>query len=172
MDRFAWQEHYLEKVANSSAEGGQAVEYARAHGITIGVKRARRSVGAFWTLNRRLYLNSLHHSRESALVNPRAWTLVMHEVRHLQQGPVTALSIFGELDAWQYEFRVYKRISGRQLPAMLEELLCIPLDFDRDHLGQARDLMIRFAGKGYGAGFLPLYPIHREIRYWLSGGRN
>jgi hypothetical protein len=32
--------------------------------------------------------------------------------------------------------------------------------------------MIRFAGKGYGAGFLPLYPINREIKYWLNGGQN
>ncbi len=169
MDQSAWHEQFLEKVAQSSAEGGQAAEYVRAHGIKIGIKRARKSVGAFWALNHGLYLNSLHYTRESALENPRAWTLIVHEVRHLQQGPLTALSIYGELDAWQCEFRVYKQITGGQLHAILEELLSIPLGYDRDHLRYARDLMVRFAGKGYGANFLPLYPINRGIRYWLTG---
>jgi hypothetical protein len=172
LGRSAWLEQFLEKVACSSAEGGQAVEYIRAHGINIRIKRARKGVGAFWTLNHGLYLNSLHYTRESALENPRAWTLVIHEVRHLQQGPLTALSVYGELDAWQHEFQVYKRITGRQLHATLEELLAIPLDFNREHLRYARNLMMRFAGKGYGANFLPLYPINREIKYWLNGGQN
>ena len=121
MDRSAWLGQFLEKVARSSPEGGQAVEYVGAHGINIGIKRARKSIGAFWTLNRRMYLNSVHYTRELALENPRAWTLVVHEVRHLQQGLLTALSIYGELDAWQCEFQVYKQITGGQLHAILED---------------------------------------------------
>lgn len=168
MDRHEWLEQYFEKVTQSSEEGREAVEYVRANKTEVGLKRARKNVGAFWTLTRRFYLNSLHYSQESALENPRAWTIFVHEVRHLQQGPITAISIYGELDAWQYEFRLYKRITGHELKPILEELLTLPLNFDRNNLRRARKLMTEFAGKGYAAWILPLYPITKEIKYWLT----
>src|SRR5689334_9490087 len=104
MDHSIWLEAYFEKVAACSEEGRQAVEYVKANKIRIGFKRVRKSVGAFWTLWRGFYLNSRYYTPESSLEQVRAWTLFVHEVRHLQQGPISALSIHGELDAWQYEF--------------------------------------------------------------------
>lgn len=164
-----WLEKYLEKVAQSSEEGREAVDFIRQHKTQIGIKRARKSVGAFWDLRRRLYLNAVHYTKESTLAdNPRALTLLVHEVRHLQQGAITAFSIYGELDAWQYEFRLYKKITGKPLHPMLEELLSLPLHLDRNTLSHARRLMNNFAGRGYGAWLLPLYPITKEIRYWLT----
>jgi hypothetical protein len=168
MDDSAWLEKYLEKVAGCSEEGRQAVDYVRANRTKVGLRRARKSVGAFWTLTRKFYLNSIHYTRESSLENPRAWTIFVHEVRHLQQGPITAISIYGELDAWQYEFRLYKKITGQALKPLLEELLTLPLNFDRANLRRAQGLMTKFAGKGYAAWILPLYPIHKEIRYWVT----
>ena len=88
-----WLETYCEKVAHSSTQGREAVEYVRAQKIRVGLRWARKSVGAFWTLEGRVFLNSVHYTQESALENPRAWTLFVHEVRHLQQGMLTALSI-------------------------------------------------------------------------------
>jgi hypothetical protein len=38
----------------------------------------------------------------------------------------------------------------------------------RETLKQARSLMTQIAGKGYGAFLLPLYPIHKELKYWLT----
>lgn len=166
-----WLEKYFEKVAQSSTRGQEAVEYARAQKIRVGLRRARKSVGAFWTLERRVFLNSVHYTQESALENPRAWTLFVHEVRHLQQGMLTALSIFGELDAWQVEFNLYKKITNKPVCPILEELLCLPLNMDRDNLRLARMLMMRYAGKGYGADWLPLYPLHKEIKYWVVPGK-
>ena len=163
-----WLEQYFDRIAQSSAEGRDAVDYVRTHKIKVGLMRARKAVGAFWTLNRMIYLNSRHYTRESALDNPRAWTIFVHEVRHLQQGAVTAMSIYGELDAWQYEFRLFKKVTGKELHPILEEMLSIPLNYDRENLHHARKMMIQFAGKGYGAGILPLYPITKEIRYWLT----
>ena len=125
-------------------------------------------MGAFWTLERKFFLNSVHHTQESVLENPRAWTLFVHEVRHLQQGAFTALSIYGELDAWQVEFNLYKRLTGKTLHAVLEELLSLPLNMDRGNLRHARKLMMQYAGKEYGANFLPLYPLHQEIKYWVT----
>ncbi|MFN8412762.1 MAG: hypothetical protein U0Z26_10275 [Anaerolineales bacterium] len=164
-----WLEQYFEKVAQSSDEGRQAVEYVKENNTPVRFKRARKSVGAFWTLNRRFYINSFHYSKERTLNDPRAWTLFVHEVRHLQQGPITAISVYGELDAWQYEFRLYKKITGvTTLVPALEELIGLPLNYDRKNLQRARKLMTKFAGIWYGAWILPLYPITKEIKYWLT----
>jgi len=169
MNDTEWLEKYLEKVEQSSAEGKEAVEFVRQHKTKIGIKRARKSVGAFWTLNRRFYLNAKHYTKESTLAdNPRAITIFVHEVKHLQQGAIKAISVYGELDAWQYEFRLYKRMIGRNLVPILEELLTLPLNYDRDNLRRARKLMHKFAGFWYGAWILPLYPITLEIKYWFT----
>lgn len=163
-----WLEKYFEKVAHSSEEGRGAVEFVRANRIRVGMRRARKSVGAFWQFGQRFYLNSRHYTMESALENPRAWTLFVHEVRHLQQGPLTAFSIYGELDAWQYEFRLYKKLTGKTLKPELEEMLTLPLNFERETLQRARQLMTKFAGFWYGAWVLPLYPIHQEVKFWVT----
>jgi hypothetical protein len=42
------------------------------------------------------------YSYNQPLNDPRIFTLNIHEVRHLQQGFFTALSVYGELEAWQY----------------------------------------------------------------------
>jgi len=168
MQNSVWLEKYFEKVASSSPEGREAVEYVRARKIKVGMRRARKSVGAFWTLEGKFYLNSVHYSKEATLEDPRTWTLFVHEVRHLQQGVFTAMSVYGELDAWQIEFNLYKKLTGKALPAALMELLSLPLHMDRDNLKLARDLMVQYAGKSYGANWLPLYPIHKEIKYWIT----
>ncbi|MCA1900385.1 MAG: hypothetical protein LDL50_06730, partial [Chloroflexi bacterium] len=109
-----------------------------------------------------------HYSRESALTHPGAWTLLIHEVQHLRQGFFTAFSIYGELEAWQLQFRVFKKITGATLHPALEELLSLPLNDDRQNLRRARRLMTDFAGVLYGAYLYPLYPLGDEIRYWLT----
>lgn len=168
MTQSEWQEKFLEAVSNCSSEGKEAVDYIRAHRTRIGMRRARKSVGAFWTLAKSAHLNTRHYSRETSLTNPHAWTLLIHEVRHLQQGILTAFSIYGELDAWQYQFQVLKKLTGKKLSPLAEEILSLPLDMDRKNLQCARRLMTQFAGKSYGAALLPLYPIHKEIKYWLT----
>ncbi len=171
MERSEWLEKYFEKVADSSEEGAAAVRFVRENQVRVGLKRARKSVGAFWWWGKAFYLNKVHYTEESALENPRAVTLFVHEVRHLEQGPLTAISILGELDAWQLEFRLYKKLTGRALTATLEELLSLPLSSDRMVLKRARELMTKHAGFWYGAWILPLYPIHKEIAYWVTRKR-
>ena len=171
MEYSEWLERYFEKVASSSEEGAEAVRFVREKKIRVGMKRARRSVGAFWTWTRSFYLNKLHYTMESALENPRAVALFVHEVRHLQQGILIAMSVYGELDAWQYEFRLYKKLTGKTLSPELEELLALPLGADRNTLKQAQRSMTNFAGVGYLAWLLPLYPIHKEVIYWVTRRR-
>lgn len=167
-EHFEWLENYFAKVASSSEEGAAAVRFVKENQVRVGLRRARRSVGAFWWWGKSFYLNKVHYTEESALENPRAWTLFVHEVRHLQQGALTAISIYGELDAWQLEFQLYKKLTGRTLTPNLEELLNLPLSSDRTVLKRARALMTKHAGYWYGAWILPLYPIHKEVAYWLT----
>jgi len=168
MDHSEWLEHYFQKVSESSEEGAAAVRFVKEKQVKVGMRRARKSVGAFWTLSQNFYLNSVYFTRESALENPRAWTIFVHEARHLQQGALTAISVYGELDAWQVEFRLYKKLTGKTLKPEFEELLGLPLSFDRAVLKRARQLMSAIAGFWYGAWILPLYPIHKEVSYWVT----
>lgn len=168
MNQTEWLERYFQRVSESSEEGAEAVRFVREKKIRVGMKRARRSVGAYWAWTKSFYLNKVHYTMESALENPRAVTLFVHEVRHLQQGILTAMSVYGELDAWQYEFRLYKKLTGKELKPELEELLSLPLGNDRAVLKKAQGLMTKFAGVWYLAWLLPLYPLHKEMLFWVT----
>ena len=168
MEYAVWLKQYLEKVAETSDEGRLAVDFIRTNKTKVGFKRARKSVGAFWTLPGNIHLNSIYHTHKSTLTNPRALTILIHEVRHLQQGWLTALSVYGELDAWQHEFRAYKRMIHKELHPVLEELVSLPLSWDREYLHHARNLMQSYAGNGYRIDLLPLYPLNKEFVYWAT----
>jgi hypothetical protein len=45
--------------------------------------------------------------------------------------------------------------------------MTLPLEYDRALLKKAATLMQTYAGKGYRVDLLPLYPLDREIKYWL-----
>lgn len=168
MDHQAWKENLLESVAQLGEEGRRAVGFLRARGTRIGLKRARPNVGAFWTLWGTIHLNSRYYTYETPLDNLRIKTLIIHEARHLQQGLITALSVYGELDAWQLEFGVYYRITGRYPHPAIRDLMALPLALDRKVLKEAACLMQAYAGKGYRIDLLPLFPLPLEIKYWLT----
>jgi len=168
MEHAAWLENYFARVEQSCDEGREAVEFIRSRGTRVGIKKARKSVGAFFTLTKRIYLNAHHYTYESSVESPHAWALLIHEACHLRQGVVIAMSIYGELEAWQREFRVIQKIGGKPLKPILNELLAMPLDMNRATLRRAKQIMMEHAGKGYGAEWLPLYPINQEIKYWVT----
>jgi hypothetical protein len=113
-------------------------------------------------------LNSHYYNYDTPLDDLRIKTLIIHETRHLHQGLFTALSVYGELDAWQLEFKLYHRIKGKYPHAAISELMTLPLEYNRDQLRKAAKLMQDYAGKEYRIDLLPLYPLGREIRYWLT----
>ena len=168
MEHEVWKEKLFEAVSGLGEEGGAAVDFLRARRAKIGFKIVRPNVGAFWTVFGNIRLNSHYYSYETSLDDLRIRTLIIHEARHLQQGLVTALSVYGELDAWQLEFGIYHRVKGRYPHAAIAELMQLPLGYDRPVLKKAAELMQDYAGKGYRIDLLPLYPLGREIRYWFS----
>lgn len=172
MEHTLWMENLLSSVVELGEEGRAAVEYIRTRRTKIGFRRVRSNVGAIWTPLGNIRLNSQHYSYETPLDDLRVRTLIIHEVRHLQQGIMTALSVYGELDAWQLEFGVYHRIRGRYPHPAIADLMQLPLDLDRGVLKKATGLMQAYAGRGYRADLLPLFPLNREVRYRLLGGKS
>lgn len=163
-----WVEHLLEAVTLMGAEGRTAVDFLRARRTRIGFKRARPSIGAYWTVFGNVRLNARHFTYKTPLDDLRIRTLVIHEARHLQQGLITALSVYGELDAWQLQFGIYYREKGEYPHPAIAELMTLPLEYDRAVLKKAAQLMQAYAGKGYRIDLLPLFPLHQEIKYWLT----
>jgi hypothetical protein len=167
MEHTIWKENLLEAVAQLGEEGRAAVDFVRIHKTKIGFKRVRPNVGAFWTVFGSINLNSLYYTYETSFDELRIKTLVIHEARHLQQGIITALSVYGELDAWQLEFGIYHRIKGAYPHTVIEELMSLPLKYDRPILKKAAQLMQAYAGKGYRVDLLPLFPLNKELKYWI-----
>ena len=168
MDQATWVNSLLESVVEVGEEGKAAVDFIRKRRTQIGIKKARPNVGAFWTVFGNIRLNSHYYTYETPLDDVRIKTLIIHEARHLQQGLLTALSVYGELDAWQLEFRVYHRIKGKYPHSAIAELMTLPLEYNRAVLKKAVNLMQAYAGKGYRIDLLPLYPLGREIRYLIT----
>jgi hypothetical protein len=167
LERIAWKEKILDQLADLGEEGRFAAEYLRAHKTYIGFWKARKNVGAFWTFLRTIHFNSFYYSMNMEMNNIDMLTLLIHEVKHLQQGMIRALSVYGELEAWQLQFRLYHQFSGKPMHPVIVEMMSLPLTYDRVVLRRARDLMQAYAGKGYRADLLPLFPLGKEIKYWL-----
>jgi hypothetical protein len=167
-DRQSWVSELLNELALRGTTGRESEQYLRAHKVRIGVRS--QSSGARWTLGRNIDLSPRYlHGSPGA---PYALSLVVHEIQHLKQGPLTALSIYGELEAWQAQFNFlletaggYSGIPGQV--ALIRELLQLQLGWDRFALQAARGLMRQYAGRLYRADLLPLYPLHHELMYWL-----
>jgi len=168
MEHAVWMENLLESVAQLGEEGRAAVEFLHIHKTKIGFKQVRPNIGACWTVFGNIRLNSLYYTYETPLDELRVKTLIIHEARHLQQGLMTALSVYGELDAWQLEFGIYYRIKRNYPHSAIAELMNLPLEYDRSVLKQAAYLMQTYAGKGYRVDLLPLFPLDKEIKYWFT----
>ena len=97
MEHQVWKENLLDAVTQLGEEGRAAVEFLRARRIKIGFMQVRPNVGAFWTVFGNIRLNSLYYTYETPFDELRIKTLIIHEARHLQQGLITALSVYGEV---------------------------------------------------------------------------
>lgn len=130
--------------------------------------------GAGWTVfgNITIRPENLNES-----LSPYVLSLILHEIYHIKRQTVpTRLSMQGELDAWQYQYRIYPLLNpgheigevyGRKSQQWQE--LCSLSRNSRKDLERARDLMIDIA-PGYRAYALPIYPLLQEIGYFLKRG--
>ena len=168
MESAAWKEELLDALIRLGEPGYVTAEFLRVHKTYIGFWKVRKNVGAFWTMFRTIHFNSAHYSYQTNIADVGMLTLLIHEVKHLQQGFILALSVYGELEAWQLQFRLYHQLTSKPMHPAIAELMSLPLGYDRTILKKAVTLMQAYAGKGYRVDLLPLYPLWREIRYWLT----
>ena len=168
MANLAWKKTILSKLIEKGDLGKESAEYIHANNVRMHFKKYSKSTGARWFLFQQISLNKRYYSPNGDVNDPKILSLLVHEVHHLKQGVITALSVYGELDAWQVEYRFHKEIHPVKLHPALEEILTLPLNYDRDNLRHAAMLMQDYVGKGYHIDWLPLYPVHKEIQYRLS----
>lgn len=159
----------LYNLGNCGPQGRAALDFLEAHKTRLGFHA--QSTGARWTPRGGIQLHP-RYARHAA-DDPYALSLIVHEVRHLQQGMLTALSVYGELDAWQLQFSTLNDLRGRydldpERERLIVELMALPLNWDRTALQRARSLMRAFAGKRYRIDLLPLYPLPAEMRYRIT----
>lgn len=162
-----WMDAVIVRLENAGAEGAQAIQYIRKRGIKIGFKKQSNSTAAMWDIDGNIYLNPKYYNDKDAS-DPYMISLVAHEAWHLRQGPVVALSVYGELEAWQLGFRIYQNLTNRMMHPAVLQLLEMKLGHDRAMLKRAAELMQEYSGKGYRIDLLPLYPLHKEIAWLLT----
>jgi hypothetical protein len=167
LDERVWVNLVLDNLVASSQEGASAVDFIRNRNVKISFRK-QNATGAMWSLNGNIYLNSNSFSLFTSSSDAFMLSLVAHEALHLKQGMITALSVFGELEAWQLGFRVYQSLGGKIFGSALNELMGLSISYDRDMLKRVRLLMQAHAGKGYRIDLLPLFPAWKEIRYFFT----
>ena len=164
----AWTDQVLDHLNTAGQEGAAAASFIKNRKIKIGFRK-QKSTGAMWFLNGNIYLNANNYSLSTPPTQAFMLSLVAHEALHLKQGIVTALSVYGELEAWQLGFRIYQTLGGKIVSSALNELMGLQVRYDRDMLKKVRFLMQEYAGKGYRIDLLPLFPAWKELGYFFTG---
>ncbi len=146
----------LDRLEGTGPEGRAARDFLRARRVKVGLRP--QPTGARWTLFGHIELHPNQVDNEAY-----ALSLIVHEVRHLKQGFFGALSVRGELEAWQEQFAFLKSQTGQyaaspRLNAIIEQLMTLSLD-SRADLIRARALIREYAGPNYRINWLPLYPL-------------
>ncbi len=166
-----WIDRFLTALDQCDPRGHFARQYLVDHRIRVGVHN--QPTAARWTVLGNIQLHPRYLDGEPDAAYPLS--LIVHEVQHLRQGFLVALSVFGELEAWQIQFSLLKTLTGQYhsltfYNAIIKDLQELPLILDREILTQARALMQDYAGQGYRVDLLPLYPIQKEVAFRIAAG--
>ncbi len=163
-----WFEQALATLRHLGPLGQASAEYIRQHGIRLGFSRQTHS-GASWFDWRRLrygvFLSMRYAGRKPD--NRYLCSLLAHEVKHLEQGLLRALSVRGELVAWQLQYDILTQPPAQSLSDAWQQLRALDPG-SRADLKQARVLMKEVGGPGYRIDRLPLWPLPAEVAYRLT----
>ncbi len=164
-----WLDQMLKELGHCGPQGQAALQFLIVRRVKVSLHD--QPTAARWTLAGNIQLHPRY--ADGAPDAPYPLSLIVHEVRHLQQGLFTALSVYGELEAWQAQFSLLKSLTGQynsnsQFIAILNDLMTLRLNKDRKILSRAMLLMKAYAGKGYRINMLPLYPLPEEIHFSIT----
>jgi hypothetical protein len=168
LETSAWSETVLDHLTSAGQEGAAAVSFIRNRHMKLGFRK-QKGTGAMWFIDGNIYLNANTYSLATPPTDAFMLNLIAHEALHLKQGVFTALSVYGELEAWQLGFRIYQTLGGNIFNSSLNELMGLPLNYNREMLQRVRFLMQDYAGKGYRIDLLPRYPLWKEIGHIFTG---
>lgn len=163
-----WFERALTALRDSGPVGQASAEYIRQHRIPLGFSR-QKGTAASWFDWRRLRYGVFLNADDADKQPDDAYlcSLLAHEAKHREQGVVEALSVRGELVAWQVQYDVLMQFSAEPSDHAWRELRELAPD-SRADLKRARALMKESAGPDYHIDWLPLWPLPAEVAYWLK----
>ncbi len=170
MEEAAWFEQALTALEDLEPTGRASAAFIRRRRMMLGFSR-QSTTGAAWFDWRHLrptrplggiFLNADYADGQPD--DPQLCALIAHEAEHLRQGIHEALSVRGELAAWQVHYDVLSEASAAPADPLWEVLRSLSLD-TRVDLERARQIMRRIAGRHYRIHWLPLYPLGEEIAY-------
>ena len=159
--RKAWELSALTKLKTSGKIGARAVQYIADNKVKLAF--AKQTTGAKWTLQGMtigppiIEINS--KQAQAVLSGADAWSisLIAHEAKHYEQGLLKALSVYGELEAWQLQMKVLRELGAPPTHAALLAIEKLKLSHDEKTLKQAARLMKKY-DPGYQIDLLPLNP--------------
>lgn len=169
IDNSIWLDQLLKNLGHCGPKGQAAFQLLNERRVKVSIHD--QPTAARWTLAGNIQLHPRYLA--GAADDPYPLSLIVHEVRHLEQGLFTALSVYGELEAWQLQFSFIKFLTGRyhlnsKANELLTGLMTLKLGWDRQMLDQARTLIQEYAGKTYRIDLLPLYPLPKEFVYFIG----
>jgi len=149
------------------------VNYLKTKKFKVGFHKQYNSGGG-WTFLKNITLTPGDDPKD-----PYVLSLIIHEAFHLTQSLWMRLSMQGELKAWKYQKQIYPQIArtkGNEIGSPNEayggtkqhwdKLADLSLD-SRESLRIAQSVMKDIA-RGYRSDRLPLYPLPKEILFYLK----
>jgi hypothetical protein len=162
-----WLKQSMKALADSGPTGKASAKQIEERGTRLGFTQ-QKGTGAAWfdwrKLRYGLFVNADYEDRPSD--DPQLYSLIAHEAKHLEQGLLEALSVRGELVAWQLQYDILVE-SGLDPGDLWKQLRALD-PASRADLEQARALMQESAGPGYRINLLPLWPFPAEVFYRLK----
>lgn len=160
--RAHWEIDALARLQRCGSLGKHAVNFVANRNVKLTF--TPQTTGAKWTLIGMLLgppVIAINSKQAKAMKEGKdAWSisLIAHEAKHYEQGLFVALSVFGELEAWQLQMRVLRDLKASPSHPALLALEKLKLSHDPQILKEAARLM-KEASPGYRIDLLPLNPI-------------
>lgn len=157
-----WEKDLFSRLERSGDIGKKAVDFISGRNVKLSF--GAQPTGAKWTVKGMLVgppeIVISDKQAKSTKEGKDAWSisLIAHEAKHYQQGLLVALSVYGELEAWQLQMRISRDLGAPPKHHALLAIEKLKLSHDPEVLREAVRLMKEFA-PGYRIDLLPLNPV-------------
>jgi hypothetical protein len=166
-------EQVFQALMSAGTFNATVAQFMKKAKVRLGLHQQYKS-GAGWTILRNITL-----APDAKLHDPYTLCLISHEIFHIQQPILTRLSVLGEMLAWQFQIKAYRELTGKEIgdhgeayggtKEYWDQIAQLSAD-SRDDLLKAQALMKKVA-PGYRSDCLPLFPLLKEIGFYLGKGR-